>query len=115
MAEELAPVRFKLNRDSPFPLYYQLMEIIRSYIEKMGLEPGDKLPSERELVQHFGISRMTMRQAINELVNEGLLVRSRGLGTFLKPQKVVRGLSTLTSFTGDTHRRGFAASSKILE
>lgn len=107
-------VRYKLDENSPIPLYYQLKEIMRDYIMEAGLKPGDRFPSERELIKRFPVSRMTLRQALNELVSEGLLVRKRGRGTFVAPGKMLQGLHSLTSFSEDMYSRGLTPSSRIL-
>ncbi|RLE32344.1 hypothetical protein DRJ58_05470 [Candidatus Acetothermia bacterium] len=65
------------------PLYKQLKEYIRTWIESNRLQPGDKIPTERELSRLLGVSRLTVRQAIAELVEEGLLYRVQGSGTYV--------------------------------
>ncbi|BCL81712.1 GntR family transcriptional regulator [Ktedonobacteria bacterium brp13] len=67
----------------PLPRYYQLKEIMSEKISTGEWKPGGLIPSERELGEQYGISRMTARQAITELVNEGLLFREQGKGTFV--------------------------------
>lgn len=104
-----------INQRSPVPKYYQLKEIIRDMIEKDELEAGQAIPPERELCERYGVSRMTARQALMELVNEGLLYRVQGLGTFVAEEKVRQGTGRLTSFTQDMRERGMEASSKIVE
>ena len=76
--------------------------------------PGDRLPSDAELCARFGVSRMTARQAVQLLVNEGLLYRRRGQGTFVAPRPVPRLLGSPLSFTESMRRRGLRASSKIV-
>ena len=68
-------------RKSPLPRYYQLKEIMREKISSGEWKPGDLIPSERELGEQYGISRMTARQAITELVNEGLDRKSTRLNS----------------------------------
>lgn len=65
------------------PLYKQLKEHIRTWIESNRLQPGDKIPTERELARLWGVSRLTVRQAIAELVEEGILYRVQGSGTYV--------------------------------
>jgi len=72
-------------RKSPLPRYYQLKEIMREKIGSGEWKPGDLIPSERELGEQYGISRMTARQAITELVNEGLFLPRTGQGYFCQP------------------------------
>lgn len=69
-----------INKESPIPIYYQLQEHLKTKIENGELKSGDPIPSEREMAEKYEISRMTVRQAVNNLVNEGLLTRSKGPG-----------------------------------
>ena len=105
----------KIDGRSPVPKYYQLKEIIRGMIEDEELEAGGVIPPERELCERYGVSRMTARQAIMELVNEGLLYRVQGLGTFVAEEKVRQGTGRLTSFTQDMRERGMEVSSEVVE
>ncbi len=95
-----------VNRSHPLPLYYQLMQELRHRIEEGEWKPGDLIPSERELSETYGISRMTVRQALAELVDAGLLVRDQGRGTFVAKPRMRRQLTRLTSFTEDMRARG---------
>jgi GntR family transcriptional regulator len=104
-----------IDLNSPIPKYYQLKEIIRDMIEKDELGVGQAIPAENALSEEYGVSRMTTRRAIVELVNEGLLYRVQGLGTFVAEPKVRQGTGRLTSFTQDMRERGMRASSKVLE
>lgn len=72
-----------IDRNAAMPLHAQLKGIIRSAIQEGVLKPGDKVPTEHELCRHFGLSRTPVRQALHELAQEGLLVRSPGRGTFV--------------------------------
>jgi DNA-binding GntR family transcriptional regulator len=72
-----------IDPKSPIPLYYQLKQLLHERIRKGELRPGDRIPTEFELIEQFGISRTPVRQAIIELVHEGLLVRTPGRGTFV--------------------------------
>ncbi len=76
--------------------------------------PGDPLPSEAELAVQFGVSRMTARQAVQNLAAEGLVRRQRGSGTYIAPRPLHRHSGPLMSFTADMHRRGKTASSQLL-
>lgn len=75
---------------------------------------GDPLPSESELASQFGVSRMTARQAIQNLAVEGLVRRRRGSGTFIAPKPVHRQAGPLVSFTLDMRRRGMTPSSRLI-
>jgi GntR family transcriptional regulator len=104
-----------LIKDSPLPLYYQLKEILKSQIERSELRPGEGIPSERELVEHYEISRPTVRQAINELVTEGLLTREQGRGTFVSTPKISQWfLESLSSFSEEMNMKGLTYSTKVL-
>lgn len=78
------------------------------------LTPGDPLPSEAELAAQFAVSRMTARQAVQNLALEGLVQRRRGAGTFVAETPMHRHAGPLMSFTEDMRRRGKKASSKLL-
>ncbi|GAC1351000.1 MAG: hypothetical protein NVSMB27_38930 [Ktedonobacteraceae bacterium] len=75
---------------------------------------GDLIPSERELSEKYGISRMTVRQAITDLVNDGLFYREQGKGTFVSQRKITQQLIHLTGFTEDIRARGQRPDTKIL-
>ncbi|MGE5618401.1 MAG: GntR family transcriptional regulator [Sphingomonadaceae bacterium] len=81
-----------LDERSPVPLYYQLQEIIRSRIESGQWGPGQQLPPEAELCEEFNLSRGTVRQALADLVREGLLHRRRGKGSFVATPKIPQDL-----------------------
>lgn len=103
-----------IDKQSPIPMYYQIMNQLREKIEAGEYPVESALPPERELVEAYDVSRMTIRQAILELVNEGILVRRRGIGTFVAPPKIEQALSSLTSFTEDMAQRGMKAGSRIV-
>lgn len=97
------------------PRYHQLKEIIREQITGGDLKPGDLVPSERELSERYGVSRMTARQSIVELTNEGLLYRRQGKGTFVAWPKIAQQLTALTGFTEDIRARGQRPGTRLLE
>lgn len=97
------------------PLYYQLKRIIQEKIENEELKPGDRLPSEREIAEEYGISRMTVRQGITELVRLGLLYRKQGKGTFVAEPKIEQGMINLTSFTEDMTQRGLVPGARVID
>lgn len=105
---------YVIDKNSPLPLYYQLEEHIKQTIQAEELLPGDALPSERELSENFQISRMTVRQAITNLVNKGFLFREKGKGTFVSNQKFEQNLQGLTSFTEDMKARQLVPGNKLL-
>ena len=81
-------------------------------IERLGV--GDAIPSERQLTSELGVSRLTVRAALDELVREGMLVRRHGSGTFVSEPKIAQEL-TMTSFTEDMRRRGMIPASRTLD
>ncbi len=103
-----------IYRNSPVPRYHQLKEILREKIRSGEWKPGDIIPSERELSETYGISRMTTRQAITDLVNEGVFYREQGKGTFVTRHKITQQLMRLTGFTEDIRARGQQPSTKVL-
>ncbi len=76
-----------IDRNSPIPLYYQLKQILLEQIDTGEWQPGDLIPGEQELQDTYGLSRTTVRQTLADLVNEGLLHRQRGRGTFITRPK----------------------------
>ncbi|WP_027940755.1 GntR family transcriptional regulator [Amycolatopsis taiwanensis] len=98
--------------DGPVPKHAQLREILRRAVERE-LPPGSPIPSERELATRYRVSRLTVRSAIGRLVDEGLLTRVRGKGTFTAAQRMELQLY-LMSFTGDMRRRGLVPTTEVL-
>ncbi|MGB0210638.1 GntR family transcriptional regulator [Algiphilus sp.] len=82
----------------PVPLYYQLAEALRGQIVAGELRPGDVLPTEEKLCEQYGVSRITVRRAQDDLIAEGLIVRRRGVGTFVaEPREATRSVSLVGS------------------
>ena len=94
------------------PVYIQIHDQIKANIENETYKIGDRLPSERELAKQFGVSRMTLRQAIQTLADEGILERKIGSGTYVARQKVQEKMSGTTSFTEIMRSLGRVPSSK---
>ena len=107
-------IDLRLDPASPVPLYHQLGDTIRRAIRDGGLVPGTRLPSEMEIAGQVGISRPTVRQAIHQLTQEGLLVRRRGLGTFVREQKAVHRLDEIGSFSEAMKRLGLKPGARLL-
>lgn len=103
-----------LDMSSTAPLYYKLMILIEQCIIEHVLKPGDLLPSEHELCEHFHVSRTTVRQAFAALEEKGLVERLKGKGTFVAMSKLSRSLNTLYSFSGEMTDLGLSADSKVL-
>ena len=100
-AEALRP----LDPANSQPLYQQLQRAIREAIENRVLSPDDALPAERQIAADLSISRITVRKAIDGLVEEGLLVRRQGSGNFVA-SRIEKNFSKLTSFSEDMRSRG---------
>lgn len=103
----------KLNKSSFTPLYHQIEQALRRQIEQGELPPGQAI-SERELSEKLKVSRMTARQALHALREEGLIYTERGRGTFVAEQKMTVHTRQLLGFTEDMRRRGLTADSKVL-
>ena len=104
----------KIDKDSPVPLYYQLKDIIRDMIENEELKPDEPVPPERVLCEMHGVSRMTVNKAIINLVNEGLLYREQGRGTFVAGPKKDYKVTGLTGLTEEMVKKGLKVDTKIL-
>ena len=103
-----------LDRGSRLPLYAQLAEQLEQAIRDGSLQPGDRLETEVELAQRLGLGRPTVRQAVQELVSKGLLVRRRGVGTQVVRSPVDRPLE-LTSLHEDLAAAGQHPTTKVRE
>ena len=101
-----------VDKKSPIPVYYQLRKIILGKIESGVYRPGDVIPSERELGDSLNISRMTVRQALNQLVNEGVLYREKGKGTFVSRVKFEQ--KNIMSFSDLVRKKGLIPSTRVL-
>jgi DNA-binding GntR family transcriptional regulator len=102
-----------LDRNSPVPLYFQLAEALERAVVEGTLAPGDRLDNEIALARELGLSRPTVRQAIQLLVEKGLLVRKRGVGTQVVHGQVRRSLE-LTSLYDDLTRSGQDPRTRVL-
>lgn len=107
------PLRIDLDRASPVPLYHQVATAIEARIEDGVLRPGDFLENEIALAARLGISRPTARQALQDLVDKGRLVRKRGVGTQVAPERIRRSVE-LTSLQSDLERAGRRPSTEVL-
>lgn len=101
--------------DDPDPLWVQAANIIRAQITDGDLPPGRRLPAERELCLQLGVSRVTLRKALQQLVEEGALRSSHGRGWYVaQPQADPEWPNTLESFTETAHRKGLEPTSVVL-
>ncbi|WP_299950716.1 GntR family transcriptional regulator [uncultured Modestobacter sp.] len=104
---------FDIDRSSPTPLYFQLSQAIERAITEGALSPGSRLENELLLAQRYGLSRPTVRRAVQELVDKGLLVRKRGVGTQVIQPHVHRSVE-LASLYDDLARAGGQPSTEVL-
>jgi GntR family transcriptional regulator len=105
-----------LNRDNnPVPLYHQLKDVILRGIVTGKWKVDDRLPTETDLSSQYGVSKITVRQALRELATLGYVRREQGRGTFVQRPHLEQGPRELTSFTEDMRRHGQTASSRVLD
>lgn len=110
---EAVPLDVRLDRTSPVPLYHQLSQAIEASIESGALRPGDRIENELALTERLGLARPTARQAIQELVRKGMLVRRRGLGTQVTSPAIHRA-ARLSSLHADLSSSGRAPRTDVL-
>lgn len=96
------------------PIYMKIHDQIQRYIEQGKWKVGDRLPAERVLAEQFSVSRMTLRQAIQTLADEGILERKVGSGTYVASQRVQEKMSGITSFTEIIRNQGKVPTSKTI-
>ena len=104
-----------LSKHDPVPLYHQLKTILLDRVKSGELKANDKLPSEDEIAEQYGISKATVRQAIGELANEGVIRREQGRGTYVAEQQIEQGPRALTGFTEEMRKHGLHSSSKVIK
>lgn len=113
MASHLPPS--SIDRSSPVPFYFQLKKILAQEISTGRWAPDDQIPSEPEICQHFGVSRTTVRQALAELENEGVIRREKGRGTFVDhPYPESWFLQSSQGFYDEAQRRGHEIASRVI-
>ncbi|WP_076261307.1 GntR family transcriptional regulator [Intrasporangium flavum] len=100
-------VDVRIDRETPVPLYHQLAQQLSGAISRGDLQPGDPFENEVAMADRLGLSRPTVRRAIQELVSQGLLLRRRGLGTTVAGRQIHRR-AELTSLYDDLRRDGGA-------
>lgn len=109
--DAIVGVSFKRG-DHRIPVYQQLARVLRDYAQQQ--PPGSIIPSERELVERFGVARMTVRRAIEVLIAEETLDRVVGVGTFVHRPKMDLQVR-LTSYSEEMQRRGMVPDAKVLD
>src|SRR5262245_54348486 len=113
--ESMNPQIITLSKDLPIPLYHQLKTLLLEQIRTGEIKPNDRLPAEDELAATHGVSKATVRQALNELAVAGVLRREQRRGTFVAEPKLAHGPRELASFTDEMRSRGFHPTSKVLK
>ena len=114
--DRVTTIRGRIDPDSPVPYYFQLRELIRAEIDDGRWPHGARIPSEHELCEMLDVSRTVVRQALGGLVDEALLRRRKGLGTFVAEPKISGALiQRLTGFHEDMLGRGFTPRTRVLE
>lgn len=103
-----------INRQNKLPLYQQLYEILRGNIARGVWKVGEMIPTEPELIEGYGVSRTTVRQVLDLLVNEGLIYRQQGRGSFVAEPTLEQGLVRITSFTEDMRQRGLVPGTQVI-
>ncbi len=103
-----------LDRNSPVPLYFQIAEPIAQMILSRQLETGTRIEDELSMAKRLKVSRPTARRALQRLVDQGLVVRRRGVGTQVAPHLIHRP-SELTSLLGDLTQSGFHPTTQVLD
>jgi DNA-binding GntR family transcriptional regulator len=104
-----------LQKTSEWPLYKQLMLRLRNDITAGVYPAGERIPGEQALCEIYGVSRVTVRKALEEIVRGGLLVRHQGKGTFVAQEKIKRDLSHVTSFSDACAQAGQSAQTRLIE
>lgn len=103
-----------IDRRSKLPYYQQLYQILRAKIDSQEWKPGDRIPGEAELIDQYRVSRSTVRQVLDMLVQDGLINRHRGRGSFISQRTLEESMSRIVSFTEDMRQRGFEPGTQVL-
>jgi GntR family transcriptional regulator len=104
-----------LDKDLPVPLYHQLQCVLKAEIESGKWQPDEQIPTETKIAERFGVSKITVRQALQALAEQGYIRREQGRGTFVAQRNFDEGPRELTSFTEEMRRHDLVASSHVLE
>ncbi len=104
-----------VDKSLPVPLYHQIKCALQDAIELGEWQLDQQLPNENQLAENFGVSKITIRQALQELADLGYIRRERGRGTFVSRPKFDHGPRELTSFTEEMRRHKLSAGSRVLE
>lgn len=102
-----------LNKDSSIPVYHQIYTLIKDSIDNSYYKEDSKLPPERELAEQFGVTRVTVRRAIDKLVKKGYIKRERGAGNFICKKDINYTISRESSFTNNLIQVGLNPDTKV--
>ena len=104
-----------IDKNSPIPIYIQIRDYLKNKIEEKKYSIGTMIPSETELSKSNSVSRMTVRHAINELVEMGYVIRKRGIGTFVAEKKLDLDIKYFEGFSRKAKREGKAVTNKVIQ
>ena len=104
-----------IDKEDYKPLYAQLGDAIIQYIQKKNLKPGDPIPSETDLVKYYGVSRMTVRQAIQRVATEGIIQKIQGKGTFIAESKLSEQIRSAKSLEENFAELGIQINNILLD
>ena len=108
-------MNIKVDRSLKIPYYFQLYSNILNRIKSNDFIDGERLPNEMDLCKEFGVSRITVRQALKDLESDGLIVRERGKGTFIRKKIETHSLQKVSSIVDELKNEGINTKEKILE
>jgi GntR family transcriptional regulator len=104
-----------IDKNSVIPIYYQLFKLLEEQIRRGDLKPEESLPPENEIASRYGISRMTVRRAISELVSAGMVYAQQGRGTFVATPKLDNIIFEINDFNDEIKKRGLSYKTTLLE
>jgi len=104
-----------IDKNSVIPIYYQLAKLFEGKIQRGELKPGEAMPTEMKIVADFGVSRMTVRRAIAELVAKGMVYAQQGKGTFVSSPKLDKVVFELNNFDQEIKERGLEYKTTLIE
>lgn len=111
----MSDINIRIDKKSSTPIYRQIEDALRERIKNGLLRPYDLIPSENELSKILGVSPMTVRQAMGQLVKDGFAYRERGRGTFVAPPRLDHPLTRMVGFSEDMQARGLEPTNHILQ
>lgn len=114
VASEARSAATDLQALAPAPLYEQIKQVLRSRVLDGTYQPHQQMPSESEMMAAFNVSRITVRQALNDLQNEGLIFRLHGKGTFVSKPKAFQDLGKLQGFGEAMRQMGYETFARVI-